>query len=145
MLGLMQLLAEEHVVLSDYFEPAPQWPQLLESMLLERMASRDHYVAVAREERRVVGLVTALIRHTSAFRESPRGMLENLVVARERRRLGIGRRLVEAAVAWCRAQGLAWVELSVAVDNEAGRAFWRALGFEPVMERLARRPGDHGV
>jgi ribosomal-protein-alanine N-acetyltransferase len=54
-----------------------------------------------------------------------------------RRRAGIGRRLLDAAIATARAGGAAAVMLEVADDNAAARALYRGRGFA----RVGRRPG----
>jgi len=58
-------------------------------------------------------------------------------VAPAARRRGVGRALLDAAVAGCRARGARAVLLEVAEDNACARALYRAAGFEEV----ARRPG----
>ncbi len=63
-----------------------------------------------------------------------------IVVAPERRRNGVGRALVEAAEAVAREHGAATMFLEVATDNAPARAFYAALGFDPV----GRRPRYYG-
>jgi GNAT superfamily N-acetyltransferase len=95
----------------------------------------------------VVGLVTAVLREPMLFAQSPRGLVENLMVRPSCRRGGIGRRLLEAAVVWCEARGAVVVEATVAAGNSEAAAFWRACGFEPVttsMTRACRQGTDRG-
>ncbi|MDJ0865303.1 MAG: GNAT family N-acetyltransferase [Myxococcota bacterium] len=70
--------------------------------------------------------------------ESGRGEIEDLYVRRGARRLGVGRALAEAALAWLAERGAARVEVSVAVRNAEGQAFWRALGFGEYVDVLQR-------
>lgn len=58
-----------------------------------------------------------------------RGYLQHLAVAPSRRRQGIGRRLVAAAVGALERQGISKCHLMVLPANEAARAFWRRLGW----------------
>ncbi|MBI2298363.1 MAG: GNAT family N-acetyltransferase [Armatimonadetes bacterium] len=138
LLELMAVLAADHTGLDSYFVPADRWQDMIETMLIERLGTRDHCVAVAREGGVLVGMVSASIRHSPAFRDSPRGVIENLVVEPSRRRHGIGTRLVNHALAWCAGEGVRATELSVAVTNEAARLFYERLGFRPVLVRLYR-------
>lgn len=61
---------------------------------------------------------------------------EHFVLACHRRR-GIGRRLVESAVATLRAQGAWTITAQAAVDEPLRHAFWRDLGFEQDVLRFS--------
>jgi [ribosomal protein S18]-alanine N-acetyltransferase len=54
----------------------------------------------------------------------------NLAVVTSHRRQGVGRRLLETAVAHCRAQRIPLVWLRVRASNRGARRFYRACGFE---------------
>lgn len=59
-----------------------------------------------------------------------RGYLHHLAVADSARRSGIGRALVEAALADLRRLGIAKCNLFLIADNETGGAYWRRLGWK---------------
>ncbi len=59
-----------------------------------------------------------------------RGWVYYLAVAPERRRGGLGARMMAAAEAWLRARGAAKIQLMVRDDNEAALGFYEALGLE---------------
>lgn len=59
-----------------------------------------------------------------------RGWVYYLAVAPERRRAGLGGRMMAAAEAWLRARGAPKIQLMVREDNEAASAFYEALGLE---------------
>jgi ribosomal protein S18 acetylase RimI-like enzyme len=61
-------------------------------------------------------------------------------VAPEFRRQGVGRAAVEALLERERRRDTALVEASVLRENEAGAAFWAALGFAVRSIRTAREP-----
>jgi aminoglycoside 6'-N-acetyltransferase I len=84
-------------------------------------------------------VLVRILSRPALFRETRRGEVEALFVRPEFRRAGVARGLAEAALAWLGARGLGRAALQVAVGNAEGRAFWRALGFEPSMEVLERR------
>jgi len=87
----------------------------------------------------LLGLCTArLLTRPAIFEETVRGEIEHLVVRPEARRRGIGRVLAGAALEALRGRGATRVEIQVARDNAEGQAFWRALGFAPVMDVLER-------
>jgi ribosomal-protein-alanine acetyltransferase len=56
----------------------------------------------------------------------------NLAVDGARRRGGVGRRLLGAALAECRRRSIALVWLRVRAGNRGARAFYRRCGFRPV-------------
>ena len=60
-------------------------------------------------------------------------LLNNIAVAPEHRRLGIGSLLLEAAIAKARQKALSCVTLHVGADNSDATAFYRSFGF-----RIAR-------
>lgn len=59
-----------------------------------------------------------------------RGWVYYLAVAPERRREGLGARMMAAAEAWLRARGAPKLQLMVRDDNEAALGFYEALGLE---------------
>jgi ribosomal-protein-alanine N-acetyltransferase len=58
--------------------------------------------------------------------------LVNLAVKPAARRRGVGRRLVETAVDFCRQRGVALLWLRVRASNHAARGFYRRVGFRTV-------------
>ncbi len=78
---------------------------------------------VARSEGRLVGAV--LCGH-----DGRRGYLHHLAVDPSARRLGLGRRLAEAALAALKGAGIQKCHLFLFNRNEAGLCFWNSLGWE---------------
>ena len=76
----------------------------------------------AEEEGELVGVI--LSGH-----DGRRAFIYHLAVAEPYRRQGIGKALVEAALAALRAEGIHKVALVVMTNNAAGNAFWEQLGF----------------
>jgi ribosomal protein S18 acetylase RimI-like enzyme len=66
-----------------------------------------------------------------------------IVVSNEQRRAGFGRMLMEMAIAWARAVGLAKLRLQVFPDNARAIALYRSLGFadEGLARGEVRMPG----
>ena len=58
-----------------------------------------------------------------------RGYVDGLVVASAHRRLGVGRRLMDAAATWAKGQGAEQLVLTVWAGNAAARAFYQSLGY----------------
>jgi ribosomal-protein-alanine N-acetyltransferase len=72
--------------------------------------------------------------------------LLNVAVARDVRRTGLGRRLIECVLRDARRAKATVVSLEVSVRNRAARALYRSLGFVEVRERKDYYSrGDHAV
>lgn len=113
----------------------------------ERLARADVVVFVAEVEGQGVGYVLCqhVRREASAFtRAREYLMVDQLAVAADHRRAGLGRRLMAAAEELARELGLARVELDVRGWNAGARAFYQALGFAPAQLRLGRS-GDQAM
>ncbi|MFH1879527.1 MAG: GNAT family N-acetyltransferase [Bacillota bacterium] len=59
-----------------------------------------------------------------------RGVIHHTAVRPEKRRGGVGKALVEAALGALRREGITKAWLVVKKNNESGNAFWERLGFE---------------
>ena len=57
------------------------------------------------------------------------GIVTELYVENRSRGSGLGRKLIDAARAFCHKSGIGTVELQVSKDNRRARAFYKALGF----------------
>ena len=71
--------------------------------------------------------------------EVERAEITDLGVREDQRRRGIGGALVDEALAWVAASGVARVEVQVATGNTEGQAFWRQRGFGSIMDVLHKR------
>ncbi|HET7601133.1 MAG TPA: GNAT family N-acetyltransferase [Gemmatimonadales bacterium] len=105
---------------------------LAERFLAERL-ERDESVVFVGTARRGCAAVAAgftqLYPVFSSTRCRPAWILNDLYVAPEFRRTGLGRRLVEAACAHAAETGAAAVELMTAHGNREAQALYEALGF----------------
>lgn len=95
---------------------------------------------IAERDARAVGFCTVRVETApSGVRERARASITELYVRPEARRSGLGRALVDAALVWARERGAERVEVRVAARNDAGRSFWRSLGFGAFVDVLDRR------
>lgn len=93
---------------------------------------------VLRVGSKVEGMANALITVSTA--EGGRVLLlEDVIVSREHRGSGLGRRLVEHIGDWAREQGMTRVTLLADRDNHAALDFYRRLGFEQSGMTVLRR------
>jgi ribosomal protein S18 acetylase RimI-like enzyme len=106
--------------------------------LLSRDASivaRDAPTYVAQSGMQVVGMVTLCVFRTLT---GPKAYLDHLVVAPDHRRRGIGRALVQHAIAEARAAGASRIDLTAGETKHAGGALYGSLGFQRRDTRVFR-------
>lgn len=82
---------------------------------------------VADEGERVIGYV---VSDTVLYHGRPVGHVKDLAVHPDRRGEGVGRRLLERALAVLSADGVRRVKLEVRENNERARSLYRSFGFE---------------
>jgi ribosomal protein S18 acetylase RimI-like enzyme len=83
--------------------------------------------------------IARIDRAPPIMQEVERAEITDVGVREDARRRGIGRALVDEALAWVRDSGVHRVEVQVACANAEGQAFWRALGFGDLMDVLHKR------
>ncbi len=128
-----------HKDLDPRFPLLAEAPASYEKYFREQMQSPDWLVLVALEGDAVVGLTVAQIaKYPPIFQRETCGYISEMVVRGDRRRKGIGERLLAMAFDWFQSQGIDRVELSVAARNPVGYPFWRKHGFRDYVHRLYR-------
>lgn len=92
---------------------------------------------IAEDDEGAVGYAASTLR--------PSGSTVGPVFIRDRaRRRGVGAALIGAIQQWADATRVPVVEISVAHDNDEGKAFLEALGYRPRRILMSRRPVDDG-
>jgi GNAT superfamily N-acetyltransferase len=100
----------------------------------------DSAVFLVEREGRPLGLcIVQAARAPAVALEERRAEISDLYVEESERRRGMGRALVECALAWVRERDIPRVTVRVARKNLEGRAFWEALGFGAFVDVLSRR------
>jgi GNAT superfamily N-acetyltransferase len=94
----------------------------------------------------VVGLIQVALRSAPdlpASRTRRFAMIDAAVVAPDAQNKGIGKRLLEAAIAWAEQHGVFEQQIAVHEFNEPARNLYRGAGFTPsitILRRLSDRP-----
>jgi ribosomal protein S18 acetylase RimI-like enzyme len=128
---LIRELAEAIGVIGDV-NPV-SWYSTLRKML----ASPEWTFMLAEEGKKKAGLLILLIL-PSLYHGGSYAAITELVVSKEYRGKGVGRRLVEEAKMLARSLDCAELDVSVEVDNEKAVGFYQKLGFE-------RKHADFGM
>lgn len=115
--------------------------------LISQLADPNSLVLVAEHGGAVVGYVYAAVESTNWMElRGPCGVVHDVYVDEVARRLGAGRELMRAAIAWIRSKGRSQVVLLTKTRNEHAQHLFAALGFRPTMIEmtldLAQREGE---
>ncbi|MEV6754988.1 GNAT family N-acetyltransferase [Streptomyces sp. NPDC051214] len=122
-----------HALSGDFPDPHDIRPEQVAAALADELAVPGAEVLVARSEGRAVGIGITLDRHPDPADPDP--WIGLLMVDAERQQQGFGRELTGRIEERFRADGRTGVRLAVLAGNDAGLAFWRALGYEIIDHR----------
>ncbi len=76
---------------------------------------------------------------TDFFTQEPQGYVSDLAVSAEAEGKGVGRKLLEHAEAWARAQGYRILTLDVFAANAPARAFYTHLGYAEETVKMVKK------
>ena len=111
--------------------------EVVRSRLKQFAANPEHSVLVAEHHGHVCGWVHAHVQQSLVG--GARGEILGLVVAREVRRAGIGRLLMQEAERWVCDRGLDMMVLRSNVKRPESHTFYPALGYEHFRTQAAYR------
>jgi ribosomal protein S18 acetylase RimI-like enzyme len=109
------------------------------SFLASQLGERDVAVLVAEENETVIGYAYAGVEAGDYMSlRGPAGVLHDIVVDPEYRGRGVGRLLLDAALAFLRSRGVPRVVLWTAVGNTAAQRLFASVGFRQTMVEMTR-------
>ncbi len=100
-----------------------------EGLLEEMNASPDAYHNLVCEDGGQVCGFLSLVFYRSFFHRVGTTLINELVIDRSRRGLGLGRQLIEAAIAEARSRNMDEIEVGTEVTNLAAQQFYNKNGF----------------
>lgn len=122
-----------HALSGDFPDPDDIRPEQVAAALADELAEPAARVLLARSKGRVVGICVTLDRHPDPADPDPWIGLLMVDVGEQRR--GYGREFAGRIEERFRRDGRAGVRLAVLEGNDAGLAFWGALGYEVIDHR----------
>ena len=85
---------------------------------------------VAEVDGKVVGFLQVTVIPGISYHGARRCQIEDMRVAKDSRRQGIGRQLIESAKEWAEVRGCTIIELFMHASRKDAAAFYESLGFE---------------
>ncbi|HEY0438002.1 MAG TPA: GNAT family N-acetyltransferase [Phenylobacterium sp.] len=124
-----------------FMAATPRTEQSYGGFLASQLAEPDALVLVAEAAGEVVGYAYAGVEGTDYMAlRGPAGVVYDVIVDPARRRAGIGRQLMEAAVAALVERGAPRVVLSTAERNPDAQRLFASLGFRRTMIEMTWEP-----
>ncbi len=124
---------EEYEAHHEFFQLDVLQDEHIRDHLLRLLKSDEAGVFAAEEAGRIVGYTTVRVRQQEDFWRAKRyGVISGLMVSREHRRRGHGGRLLAAATAYLRQQGIQYYTLYTATNNRPAIAFYEEQGLTPL-------------
>ncbi|WEK17999.1 MAG: GNAT family N-acetyltransferase [Candidatus Pedobacter colombiensis] len=105
--------------------------KLAEDFIQARLDNNESviFVAVINDKSKPVGFTQLYPKYSSA-RAVKNWILNDLYVAKEHRKQGIGEKLIKMAMAFAKENNAKFVELSTAIDNYTAQSLYEQIGFE---------------
>lgn len=117
-----------------FIPESPQTPARYGSFLGTQLENSEVTILVAQQGAAVIGYVYAALEgYDYMALRGPAGVLHDIVVDPEHRRRGVGRMLIDAALAFFRSRGAPRAVLSTAARNEAAQRLFEQAGFRRTM------------
>jgi ribosomal protein S18 acetylase RimI-like enzyme len=139
------LLVEEHHDFDPrrFLAARPGTPEGYASFISTQLEDPDVAVLVADDSGEVIGYAYAAIEgYDYMALRGPAGVLHDIIVDPEQRGRGVGRLLLDAALAFFRSRGVPRVVLSTAERNEAAQRLFTSIGFRRTMIEMTRELDD---
>lgn len=114
-------------------------PIITRAWLEEVLANPDKILFVAEKKDEIVGIQLLCMRTNPddpIFKEHCYAYVDELAVAKEHRRQGVGRLLVKKAKQWAIKQGVKEIQLDVWETNQGALNFYEKIGYKTIKRRL---------
>lgn len=92
---------------------------------------RSIFLVAEKDDHLIAFLVAFVDRPVPLYRLAEFGYIRDMWVENDYRRIGVGRKMIHAAIEQFTAMGIRQVRLATAAANEPARAFFAACGFRP--------------
>ncbi|MGL4882573.1 MAG: GNAT family N-acetyltransferase [Waterburya sp.] len=106
---------------------------------LEKILFDPDWKVVVAEISEVIGFGSVTIQESSTVFGGRRyGFIDDVVVSENIRGKGVGQKLSENLIQWCKEKQVDEIQLRIAVSNSVADQFWKKLGFSDFMLTLKK-------
>ena len=135
--SLMNLTAE----VNPRYRLRPGADDLQRAVFQDLLKRNDSFVIVATAGPKLIAFANGYFAYPSkVFAQSTIGVIENLFVVEPWRRHGIGKELVNRAMAWLKHFGAMELHVNVVPKNVVSLKFWRAMEFQVHRVAMVKEP-----
>ena len=110
----------------------------LTKILLNMFKTNEGKIFVAIEGANCVGYCLVTKKFYPAEIPQMCGCINGVFVTQAFRKQGLGRKLYEASVNWLKQEGINYIELYHALNDDEAKGFWNTLGFKAVQVTCAK-------
>jgi ribosomal protein S18 acetylase RimI-like enzyme len=126
-----------HKIRDPFFSRSEEGPGNFGKFIAENLRKHDAIVCVAEKNGDVIAHILATIQnYPPVFKIKRYGLVNDLAVTTEYRRIGIGQHLFHIVKNWFSKKGINRIEIEVAVSNEVSKTFWAKRNFRSYKETL---------
>ncbi|MHC4258820.1 MAG: GNAT family N-acetyltransferase [Planctomycetota bacterium] len=137
MVELWKEMMDFHKERDQFFTRTATGPESWIESITDHIAKESSCVLVAERDGRIVGHCLGFVsEYPPVLTISHYGLFQELAVAANYRRCGVGQSLFNEMLEWFRGRGIKRAEVRVSVHNELSVAFWRKMGLGPYIETL---------
>jgi GNAT superfamily N-acetyltransferase len=127
-----------YYIFTDYFfSRSKEGPENFGKFIAKSLRKNDSFVIVAKIHGNVVAYILATVQnYPPVFEIKRHGLVNDLAVTSQYRRIGIGKHLFHLAKDWFLKKEIKRIEIEVALANEVSKSFWGNRKFKPYKEIL---------
>lgn len=140
-LAELRLLLQQHAEESNHsiWRITEEGKKLLKQKVENDLANCNSLFLVAETDGKIIGFVHGEVTHRTDYLPRSIGSISTAYVTRKFRRRGVGARLIEELCMFFNSKGVEDVTLRYVIGNKEAEAFWKKLGFKPVITSAKTR------
>ena len=134
-LAQLRLLLQQHCEESNpmIWHMTKEGKTILKQRVQNELSTNNSHVLIAEMNGEIIGSAHGEITHRTDYTPKTVGSISTVYVVREFRKRGVGALLVKQLCELFDAEGVEDVTLRYIIGNKEAEAFWRKLGFKPII------------
>jgi len=131
----LRLLLQQHCEESNpmIWHMTEEGKTILKQRVQNELSTNNSHVLIAEMNGEIIGSAHGEITHRTDYTPKTVGSISTVYVVREFRKRGVGALLVKQLCELFDAEGVEDVTLRYIIGNKEAEAFWRKLGFKPII------------